>query len=437
MRTEIFGRAVAVAASLLAAATLGVVGAAVSASVTSTPVMADSTVGGEITRSEVLARAGDWYSRRHDPDMTYSMEAFTWDGTHSRRYRRDCSGLVGMAWHLNADPDTRSLDNYADPISRSDLLPGDILNDTTDSEPSPAWPYHAILFGGWENAAKTRFWYYSFGKTPMERVTGASFSSSTLSGHPTSEYRALRYRKIVDEPRGNASVYGVLADGRLTYTVVNSAGVRTHGAISSTATLGFVPVAMAVLNFNTILITSDGGQLYRIDVITNNTSLVFNPPVHLGGGWTHRALAYDGSGHLYGLAGNVLRRYTVNAAKPDLADITTYTTIDSGFSQKTLTATGPDWILGNHTDGRLLSYHVTGANNWNGYTLRGSTWQVFDHIISPGGGVYLAHKPDGSMRYYVDTNPYDGNGNDITNATIVDPSGWTQILLSAQPGTVS
>lgn len=67
-------------------------------------------------------------------------------------------------------------------------------------------------------------------------------------------FRGIRYDKILEAPAGRASVYGVLADGRLTYTVVDVAtGRRTHGAVTSTATLGFQPVAMATLDFSTIL----------------------------------------------------------------------------------------------------------------------------------------------------------------------------------------
>ncbi|HEY8474249.1 MAG TPA: tachylectin-related carbohydrate-binding protein [Natronosporangium sp.] len=239
-------------------------------------------------------------------------------------------------------------------------------------------------------------------------------------------------------PQGLASVYGVLPDGRLTYTIVDATGRRTYGAVTSQASLGFTPQTLATLNFNTLLVTDTDGNLYRIDIGTNNGTVTFNPPVRLGGGWTHRLLAYDGNGHLYGIAGenHTLIRYTINATKPTTANISGRTEIGRGFSLKTLTTTGPDWLLGNHPDGRLIAYHITGPGQWNRFDLRGSTWQVFDQLTSPGGGVYLAHKPDGSMTYYLDRNPHDGNGTDITSAKPVDPSGWTQTLLSAQPGTI-
>ena len=401
--------------------------------------VAASSPGGQITRTEVLARATNWYNRRHDSDLTYSMSAKTWDVGRTRQYRRDCSGFIDMAWHLNSDPNTDGLDDsgLTTPISRSELLPGDLLNDRVDND-GGRYPYHAILFGGWENSAKTRFWYYSFGSTPVDKVTGASFGDATLSGHATSQYRALRYRKIADNTvTGNASIYGVLDDGRLTYSVVNAAGVRTHGAVVSGARLGFTPKAMATLNFNTLLVTSDAGHLYRVDIITNADSLTFKTPVDIGVGWTHDLLAYDGAGDLYGIADGTLRRYSVVGAKPGAGAITSDGVIDAGFTLKTLTATGPDWLLGTTAGGELISYRIRGAGDWSRYELRSSTWQVFTHLLSAGGGVYYGHERDGGLMRYVDSDPYDGDDSDLVGGGTVDPVGWTQVLLSAQPGTVS
>ncbi len=239
-------------------------------------------------------------------------------------------------------------------------------------------------------------------------------------------------------PTGTASVYGVLDDGRLTYTPIDAATGDRGNVRVSTAALGFTPVAMATLNFNTLLITSTGGQLYRVDVITNRESLRYERPVHLGGGWTHRLLAYDGSGHLYGISGSGrLHRYTITATKPGAGNITDYKIIEeSGFTLKTLTATGPDWLLGTTSGGALLSYKISGPGSWKRHELRSSTWQVFDHLLSPGGGVYFGHRPEGSMFRYVDANPYDGNGKDLTGNGVVDERGWTQTLLSAQPNSV-
>jgi hypothetical protein len=201
--------------------------------------------------------------------------------------------------------------------------------------------------------------------------------------------------------------------------------------------LDFLPKAMAVINFNTILATSPTGGLYRIDVLTNDTSVTFSAPVYLAGGWTHDHLAYDGNGHLYGIADGVLHRYTITANKPAASQITSHVVIDAGFTLKTLTTAGPDWLLGTASDGRLLSYHVVGAGDWTSAALKTSTWQGFDTLMSPGGGIYFGHNPDGGLYRYHDQSPYDLNGSDLTGLGAVDDSGWSQVRLSVQPRTVS
>ncbi|GAA3601404.1 hypothetical protein GCM10022419_102070 [Nonomuraea rosea] len=244
----------------------------------------------------------------------------------------------------------------------------------------------------------------------------------------------------VDGPEGVASVYGVLADGRLTYTSIDAAsGKRTHGAVVSAAALGFTPKAMATLNFNTLLVTKadSGGMLYRVDIRTNRDSLEFEPPVYLGNGYTHDLLAFDGKGHLFGIAGGALRRYTIAAAKPALADISGNTLIGSGFTLKTLTATGPDWVLGTTAGGQLISYRIAGAGSWQRHQLRDATWQGFDHLLSPGGGVYYGHHSNGSLHRYFDADPFDGQDDDLVGRGTVDTTGWVQTLLSAQPATVT
>ncbi|MFG1969783.1 M23 family metallopeptidase [Nonomuraea fuscirosea] len=241
-------------------------------------------------------------------------------------------------------------------------------------------------------------------------------------------------------PKGRVAVYGVLPDGQLTYTAIDAAtGKRTHGAVVSTAKLGFTPKAMATLNYNTILLTKAGsdGMLYRVDVRTNGDTLEFEPPVHLGNGYTHDHLAYDGDGHLYGIAAGTLRRYTITTTKPVLADITNNTLIGDGFTLKTLTTAGPDWLLGTTASGQLLSYRVKGAGDWKRHQLRDATWQNFTHLLSPGAGVYYGHHPAGALYRYHDADPYDGKGDDLTGHGTVDATGWTQSLLSAQPGSAT
>ncbi|WP_187414564.1 M23 family metallopeptidase [Nonomuraea sp. PA05] len=280
----------------------------------------------------------------------------------------------------------------------------------------------------------------SWGFEGSERVR-PTFNGVTYGQSDNRTWRNVTSRNCATpSPEGRASIYGVLPDGRLTYTAIDAAtGKRTHGAVVSTATLGFTPKAIATLNFNTLLVTKNdsSGMLYRVDIRTNNETLEFEPPVQLGTGYTHDHLAYDGKSHLYGIADGTLRRYTITATKPALTNITDNTLIGTGFTLKTLTTTGADWLLGTTAGGQLISYRINGAGNWQRHQLRDATWQGFDHLLSPGAGVYYGHAPNGSLHRYHDADPYDGQDNDLTGPDTVDATGWSQTLLSAQPATVS
>ncbi len=234
---------------------------------------------------------------------------------------------------------------------------------------------------------------------------------------------------------GDISIYGILPDGRLTYSLVESGSGRFLKAVTSSATLGFTPRAMATLNFNTILLTSTEGDLYRVDVVANDASLVFDPPVKIiGGGWTHTHLSYDGAGGLYGLtSAGVLQRHAVTATKPTGSGTVNWVTVGSGFTLKTLTTTGPDWILGTDSDDRLMSYKLNGVGSWESGELKSSTGQDITHLLSPGAGIYYGRTSDGALHRYGDRNPYDNNGSDLYGQGRVTDPGWTEVLLSAQP----
>jgi hypothetical protein len=58
--------------------------------------------GGEITRSEVIDRTQYWVDKR----ITYDTNSSAADPS-GRPYRRDCSELISMAWHLAGNPGRR------------------------------------------------------------------------------------------------------------------------------------------------------------------------------------------------------------------------------------------------------------------------------------------------------------------------------------------
>ncbi|MFF9625666.1 tachylectin-related carbohydrate-binding protein [Streptomyces griseosporeus] len=239
---------------------------------------------------------------------------------------------------------------------------------------------------------------------------------------------------------GGVNIYGVLSDGRLTFSQINPA-TGDLAKVLVGPDLGFDAQAMATLNFNTVLVTSTSGALYRVDIKTNNTSLaLMNPPVKIAdSGWTHDKLTYDGHGHLYGTtAAGLLLRYNVTEDKPAGSQhIGARTEIDTGFVLKTLTATGDDRLGATTSDGRLLDYTVAGAGSWKSNALKTAGWSGFNQLVSPGGGLYYGRLSTGAMYWYKDANPTDGSGADITYHLDdpVNTGGWTQKLLSAQPAT--
>ena len=239
----------------------------------------------------------------------------------------------------------------------------------------------------------------------------------------------------------NVSVYGVLADGRLTYTVIDPDNGNILKVLTSAKSLGFTAKALATLNTNTVLVTSTAGELYRVDVITFNTSLTFDAPSPLQAGWTHNLLTYDGHGHIYGTtSGGQLSQYLMSAkdGKPGTNQIGQRVEIGSGgFSLKTLAAAADDRLIATASDGQLISYAVNASGGYTRAQLDDAGWQSFTNLVSPGGGLYYGKNADGAMYWYEDGDPTDGRGTDITYH-LDDPvasRGWTQALLSADPST--
>jgi hypothetical protein len=82
----------------------------------SCPPTASATVR-RMTRAQALARAKVWVKRK----VRYSREA-SYQG-----YRRDCSGMVSMAWGLDRSYTTATIASKAKRIPIGDLRPGDAV----------------------------------------------------------------------------------------------------------------------------------------------------------------------------------------------------------------------------------------------------------------------------------------------------------------------
>ena len=180
---------------------------------------AASARGGPISRAEVIWRAQQWVDRQPGP---YDQGGYSPGPDGDYHYRRDCSGYVAMAWHLDANPWTGSLPGFSREIPRADLRPGDILNSH--------W-HHVILFHQWTDD-RGGFSYYTFGSTPVRRLR-ANIHDAYIDGRPNAEYKALRYTKIVEDtalrphpvPSGRV-VAARSADGRLEAFAAGADGVH-------------------------------------------------------------------------------------------------------------------------------------------------------------------------------------------------------------------
>jgi len=90
-----------------------------------------------ITRAQVIKRANTWVKKR----VPYSQSGYY------KGYRRDCSGMVSMAWKLKRSYTSRTLGSVAKRVKKSQLRPGDAIHT----------PGHVAIFGGWANRSHTKY----------------------------------------------------------------------------------------------------------------------------------------------------------------------------------------------------------------------------------------------------------------------------------------
>ncbi|MEU9013006.1 peptidoglycan-binding protein [Streptomyces sp. NPDC048479] len=128
------------------------------------------------TRAEIINRAKKWVSA----GVPYSMELYWTDG-----YRQDCSGYVSMAWGLAGNEWTGSLAEYATPITREELQPGDIL--LFHNPDNPTRGSHVVLFGGWTDYTHTSYIAY-------EQVKPQTRRQATPMAYWTNSSKYLPYR---------------------------------------------------------------------------------------------------------------------------------------------------------------------------------------------------------------------------------------------------
>jgi hypothetical protein len=182
-------------------------GAVLTVSVMTTPTFAPaaqaaSSVGGSISREEVLDRAQYWVDR----NVVYSQSR-TFPDEQGKRYRTDCSGYVALAWHmstagtyLDGGLNTDGFRNYSGKTvlgSVHDLKPGDALLRNG----------HIELFVRWKDSGDHRDGAYVHslnGPTDRDWAKGPRKNSHGQVGFNTwaemTTYTPIRYNKITDGP---------------------------------------------------------------------------------------------------------------------------------------------------------------------------------------------------------------------------------------------
>ncbi|MFE7949163.1 FG-GAP repeat domain-containing protein, partial [Streptomyces sp. NPDC057426] len=149
-----------------------------------------SSVGGPISRTEILARAKWWmdtYGVIYSQDQADAKASVT-----GEKYRPDCSGFVSMAWRLPKsggwDRNTGNLDAFGDTsnVSLDSLQPGDaILGDG-----------HVALFDRWTDSSRTEMWIYE------EYSTGHAgrHTTKTKAYYAGNGFKGVRYDKAFTSP---------------------------------------------------------------------------------------------------------------------------------------------------------------------------------------------------------------------------------------------
>jgi hypothetical protein len=283
-------------------------------------------MGSVITRSEVIARAQNWYGRNliycckdsSRPPATFVTDV---DGAH--KYGPDCSGVISMAWHV--DPGSSggysasTLSDISTQITdRTHIKQGDILVDV--GAYNGVHEHHAILFDTWQ-PDHVHFSYYSFGDTSMRHYNGGSgetegplgsFSSGAkLASFDQSHYLAYQYNNIVDDPHpgqradvnsdGRPDLIGKDPNGNLyvyphTATTTIGSGLWAPRVLVGSGWEMYAQIALANIGKNNSRTTGDGPELIGLDfsgglyAYPNNdigalSTATFASRILVGSGW--------------------------------------------------------------------------------------------------------------------------------------------------------
>lgn len=412
------------------------VAAAAIGGLTALPAHAASSLGGSITRSEVIARAQNWFNQNVPYDQNGSFP----DGTGTN-YRPDCGGFVDMAWHASSQPNTSGLDSRSitSRVALGDLLPGDALDDSADG--------HAILFDHWVNQSTGEFSYYQEANSTDDMMHNTDFvnggSDGMIAGHPASNYFGLRYNNIVDDLTLNYSqttagdyngdkisdLFAKDASGNLSVWTGNTGGTfsarhqLTGGwNVTQTTAADFTSHGLADL------IGSDSSG--NLSLWTANSGGVYSAPKVLTTGWNftqmvsgdfrgtgHQDLiAKDSSNNLYLWAGNGAGAF---ASKALLTGGWNYTQTTAGdFNDDGITD-----LVAKDSNNNLYLWTGNKGGTFSAAKLLTSGWNYTQTVagnFAGTGHTDLIARDDTTGTLY----RWSGNGNGTFNSKVTVTTGW-------------
>lgn len=167
-----------------------------------------------VSRADVIARSKVWtdanvpYSQSRYATVQGSLLPLSTSSPSTKGYRTDCSGFVSMALDFRSSSgnpysaDTAGLGRLLSKITKSELKPGDVILRPKDLKIDGVQvPYgHAVIFGGWIDSARTKYWAMHESSSAKGSVVSAM--SYGVSGFGTSVgFAPYRYAGVRDRTR--------------------------------------------------------------------------------------------------------------------------------------------------------------------------------------------------------------------------------------------
>ncbi|HEX7306637.1 FG-GAP-like repeat-containing protein [Lentzea sp.] len=394
-----------------------------------------------LTRAQVLARAQSWLS----VGVQYSQSRCYRNSYGD--YRTDCSGFVSMAWGLGKSGSyyyTGNLGDVSTEIPRASLQPGDALLRHENN----AKVDHVALFVGWDDAAHTR-------PVVIEQTGSADTVRRAWTQSNASNYRPVRYDRIVDGSTGGVAAGDVTGDGKADLLARRTDGsllLYANGGTDSSPYGTGTAVGSGWQGFLWFLAGDVNGD-HRADVVaaqsdgtlrqylnTGNATAPYGTGSVIGSGWqgfTSVNLADvtgDGRADLVAVSADGVLRLYANTGS-DSAPYSAGGQIGTGWgafmkiAAGDVTGDGRADLVGVNSDGALLLYVNTGNASapYGPVTVIGDGWKPFDRVLlgdtnGDARAEIIATQPDGSLRLYLnsgtDSSPY-GTG-------LLIGDGWQQ-----------